>query len=152
MQSAFINSNIFKIWQNLWNITYFPIKYISLNKFNCTTLFLLIQFSYIRIRFGTNCLNREISKIRRKTGRFFSPVVSCHESFVEVLIATLIKYSGKDSFQGVKVRVFNGLQLVPLKEKVFFIDSFNIFSTEEIRSKQEIFKISFKRLYHLNSV
>lgn len=151
MQSAFINSNIFKIWQNLWNITYFPIKYISLNKFNCTTLFLLIQFSYIRIRFGTNCLNREISKIRRKTGRFFSPVVSCHESFVEVLIATLIKYSGKDSFQGVKVRVFNGLQLVPLKEKVFFIDSFNIFSTEEIRSKQEIL-ISFKRLYHLNSV
>lgn len=150
MQSAFINSNIFKIWQNLWNITYFPITYISLNKFNCTTLFLLIQFSYIRIRFGTNCLNREISKIRRKTGRFFSPV-SCHESFVEVLIATLIKYSGKDSFQGVKVRVFNGLQLVPLKEKVFFIDSFNIFSTEEIRSKQEIL-ISFKRLYHLNSV
>lgn len=151
MQSAFINSNIFKIWQNLWNITYFPIKYISLNKFNCTTLFLLIQFSYIRIRFGTNCLNREISKIRRKTGRFFSPVVSCHESFVEVLIATLIKYSRKDSFQGVKVRFFNGLQLVPLKEKVFFIDSFNIFSTEEIRSKQEIL-ISFKRLYHLNSV
>lgn len=151
MQSAFINSNIFKIWQNLWNITYFPIKYISLNKFNCTTLFLLIQFSYIRIRFGTNCLNREISKIKRKTGRFFSPVVSCHESFVEVLIATLIKYSRKDSFQGVKVRVFNGLQLVPLKEKVFFIDSFNIFSTEEIRSKQEIL-ISFKRLYHLNSV
>lgn len=127
MQSAFINSNIFKIWQNLWNITYFPIKYISLNKFNCTTLFLLIQFSYIRIRFGTNCLNREISKIRRKTGRFFSPVVSCHESFVEVLIATLIKYSRKDSFQGVKVRFFNGLQLVPLKEKVFFIDSFDIF-------------------------
>lgn len=151
MQSAFINSNIFKIWQNLWNITYFPIKYISLNKFNCTTLFLLIQFSYIRIRFGTNCLNREISKIRRKTGRFFSPVVSCHESFVEVLIATLIKYSRKDSFQGVKVRFFNGLQWVPLKEKVFFIDSFNIFSTEEIRSKQEIL-ISFKRLYHLNSV
>lgn len=151
MQSAFINSNIFKIWQNLWNITYFPIKYISLNKFKCTTLFLLIKFSYIRIRFGTNCLNREISKIRRKTGRFFSPVVSCHESFVEVLIATLIKYSRKDSFQGVKVRFFNGLQLVPLKEKVFFIDSFNIFSTEEIRSKQEIL-ISFKRLYHLNSV
>lgn len=151
MQSAFINSNIFKIWQNLWNITYFPIKYISLNKFNCTTLFLLIQFSYIRIRFGTNCLNREISKIRRKTGRFFSPVVSCHESFVEVLIATLIKYSRKDSFQGVKVRFFNGLQLVPLKEKVLFIDSFNIFSTEEIRSKQEIL-IRFKRLYHLNSV
>lgn len=151
MQSAFINSNIFKIWQNLWNITYFPIKYISLNKFNCTTLFLLIQFSYIRIRFGTNCLNREISKIRRKTGRFFSPVVSCHESFVEVLIATLIKYSGKDSFQGVKVRVFNGLQLVPLKQKLFFIDSFDFFSTEEIRSKQEIL-ISFKRLYHLNSV
>lgn len=151
MQSAFINSNIFKIWQNLWNITYFPIKYISLNKFNCTTLFLLIQFSYIRIRFGTNCLNREISKIRRKTGRFFSPVVSCHESFVEVLIATLIKYSRKDSFQGAKVRFFNGLQLVPLKEKVFFIDSFDIFSTEEIRSKQEIL-ISFKRLYHLNSV
>lgn len=151
MQSAFINSNIFKIWQNLWNITYFPIKYISLNKFNCTTLFLLIQFSYIRIRFGTNCLNREISKIRRKTGRFFSPVVSCHESFVEVLIATLIKYSRKDSFQGVKVRFFNGLQLVPLTEKVFFIDSFNIFSTEEIRSKQEILT-SFKRLYHLNSV
>lgn len=151
MQSAFINSNIFKIWQNLWNITYFPIKYISLNKFNCTTLFLLIQFSYIRIRFGTNCLNREISKIRRKTGRFFSPVVSYHESFVEVLIATLIKYSRKDSFQGVKVRFFNGLQWVPLKEKVFFIDSFNIFSTEEIRSKQEIL-ISFKRLYHLNSV
>lgn len=130
---------------------YFPIKYISLNKFKCTTLFLLIKFSYIRIRFGTNCLNREISKIRRKTGRFFSPVVSCHESFVEVLIATLIKYSRKDSFQGVKVRFFNGLQLVPLKEKVFFIDSFNIFSTEEIRSKQEIL-ISFKRLYHLNSV
>lgn len=127
MQSAFINSNIFKIWQNLWNITYFPIKYISLNKFNCTTLFLLIQFSYIRIRFGTNCLNREISKIRRKTGRFFSPVVSCHESFVEVLIATLIKYSRKDSFQGAKVRFFNGLQLVPLKEKVFFIDSFDFF-------------------------
>lgn len=127
MQSAFINSNIFKSWQNLWNITYFPLKYISLNKFNCTTLFLLIQFSYIRIRFGTNCLNREISKIRRKTGRFFSPVVSCHESFVEVLIATLIKYSRKDSFQGVKVRFFNGLQLVPLKEKVFFIDSFDIF-------------------------
>lgn len=152
MQSAFINSNIFKIWQNLWNITYFPIKYISLNKFKWTTLFLLIKFSYIRIRFGTNCLNREISKIRRKTGRFFSPVVSCHESFVEVLIATLIKYSRKDSFQGLKVRFFNGLQLVPLKEKVFFIDSFNIFSTEEIRSKQEIFKISFKRLYHLNSV
>lgn len=151
MQSAFINSNIFKIWQNLWNITYFLIKYISLNKFKCTTLFLLIKFSYIRIRFGTNCLNREISKIRRKTGRFFSPVVSCHESFVEVLIATLIKYSRKDSFQGVKVRFFNGLQLVPLKEKVFFIDSFNIFSTEEIRSKQEIL-ISFKRLYHLNSV
>lgn len=151
MQSAFINSNIFKIWQNLWNITYFPIKYICLNKFNCTTLFLLIQFSYIRIRFGTNCLNREISKIRRKTGRFFSPVVSCHESFVEVLIATLIKYSRKHSFHGVKVRFFNGLQLVPLKEKVFFIDSFNIFSTEEIRSKQEIL-ISFKRLYHLNSV
>lgn len=151
MQSAFINSNIFKIWQNLWNITYFPIKYISLNKFNCTTLFLLIQFSYIRIRFGTNCLNREISKIRRKTGRFFSPVVSCHESFVEVLIATLIKYSRKDSFQGAKVRFFNGLQLVPLKEKVFFIDSFDFFSTEEIRSKQEIL-ISFKRLYHLNSV
>lgn len=152
MQSAFINSNIFKIWQNLWNITYFPIKYISLNKFKWTTLFLLIKFSYIRIRFGTNCLNREISKIRRKTGRFFSPVVSCHESLVEVLIATLIKYSRKDSFQGVKVRFFNGLQWVPLKEKVFFIDSFNIFSTEEIRSKQEIFKISFKRLYHLNSV
>lgn len=151
MQSAFINSNIFKIWQNLWNITYFPIKYISLNKFNCTTLFLLIQFSYIRIRFGTNCLNREISKIRRKTGRFFSPVVSCHESFVEVLIATLIKYSRKDSFQGAKVRFFNGLQLVPLKEKVFFIDSFDFFSTEEIRSKHEIL-ISFKRLYHLNSV
>lgn len=152
MQSAFINSNIFKIWQNLWNITYFPINiYIYLNKFKCTTLFLLIKFSYIRIRFGTNCLNREISKIRRKTGRFFSPVVSCHESFVEVLIATLIKYSRKDSFQGVKVRFFNGLQWVPLKEKVFFIDSFNIFSTEEIRSKQEIL-ISFKRLYHLNSV
>lgn len=112
--------------------------YISLNKFKCTTLFLLIKFSYIRIRFGTNCLNREISKIRRKTGRFFSPVVSCHESFVEVLIATLIKYSRKDSFQGVKVRFFNGLQWVPLKEKVFFIDSFDIFSTEEIRSKQEI--------------
>lgn len=152
MQSAFINSNIFKIWQNLWNITYFPIKYISLNKFNCTTLFLLIQFSYIRIRFGTNCLNREIYlKSEERRDDILSPVVSCHESFVEVLIATLIKYSRKDSFQGAKVRFFNGLQLVPLKEKVFFIDSFDFFSTEEIRSKQEIL-ISFKRLYHLNSV
>lgn len=108
-----------------------------------------IQLYTNQIRY--KLFNREISKIRRKTGRFFSPVVSCHESFVEVLIATLIKYSRKDSFQGVKVRFFNGLQLVPLKEKVFFIDSFNIFSTEEIRSKQEIL-ISFKRLYHLNSV
>lgn len=149
MKSNAICIHQFKYLQNLTK----SLKYnVFSNKiYKPKQLFLLIQFSYIRIRFGTNCLNREISKIRRKTGRFFSPVVSCHESFVEVLIATLIKYSRKDSFQGVKVRFFNGLQWVPLKEKVFFIDSFNIFSTEEIRSKQEIL-ISFKRLYHLNSV
>lgn len=149
MKSNAICIHQFKYLQNLTK----SLKYnVFSNKiYKPKQLFLLIQFSYIRIRFGTNCLNREISKIRRKTGRFFSPVVSYHESFVEVLIATLIKYSRRDSFQGVKVRFFNGLQWVPLKEKVFFIDSFNIFSTEEIRSKQEIL-ISFKRLYHLNSV
>lgn len=108
MKSNAICIHQFKYLQNLTK----SLKYnVFSNKiYKPKQLFLLIQFSYIRIRFGTNCLNREISKIRRKTGRFFSPVVSCHESFVEVLIATLIKYSRRDSFQGVKVRFFNGLQ------------------------------------------
>lgn len=77
---------------------YFLIKYISLNKFKCIILFLLIKFSYIWIRFGINCLNCEIFKIRRKMGWFFFLVVLCYELFVEVLIVILIKYFRKDSF------------------------------------------------------